>query len=158
MPELDAGTALGQKSTRLLDRVVQNKDLVNYFLGTLWIIANTACERGAKMDGIQIGEVTMTENRIRFHVSFSSISLITKRYISPDGADFAEYLGKENQDLFIFIKSNPDIPAMLCGVIEKMDAYCRDHGRDFSSLEFGSAFMDHEDNFVIPIVKESFRG
>ena len=158
MPNLDASAALGQKSTRLLDCVVQNKDLVNAFLGVLWIIANTATARRAKMDGIQVGEVTMTENRIRFHVSFSSLSLATRRYISPDGADLVSYIGKENQDVFVFIKANPDIPTMLEGIVQKMEAYARDHGRDFAGLQFANGFMDNEDNFVLEILKESFRG
>ena len=93
MPLNDASTALGQKSTRLLDRVAQNKDLTCAFQAMLWILANTAAERGAKMDGIQIGEVTMTENRIRAHVTFHSVSIASQRYISPDGADLASHIG-----------------------------------------------------------------
>ena len=158
MPNLDASTALGAKSTRLLDRVTQNKDLTNTFVGMLWIIANTATERGAKMDGIEIGPVTMTENRIRAHVTFHTVSLASQRYISPDGADLASHIGRENQDLFVFIRANPDIPAMLEGIVQKMDAYARDHGRDFAGLQFANGFMDNEDNFMLEIQKKSFRG
>ena len=158
MPLNDASTALGQKSTRLLDRVAQNKDLTCAFQAMLWILANTAAERGAKMDGIQIGEVTMTENRIRAHVTFHSVSIASQRYIRPDGADLASHIGQENQDLFVFIKANPDIPAMLLGIVERMDAYARDKGRDFSGLQFSAGFMDRDDNFILEILKESFRG
>lgn len=98
MPLNDASTALGQKSTRLLDQVVLNRDLTNAFMAMLWIIANTATERGAKMDGIKVGPVTMTENRMRAHVSFHNLSIASNRYISPDGADLAEHIGKENQE------------------------------------------------------------
>ena len=158
MPDLDAESALGAQSTRLLDRVVQNKDLANTWMAMLAAIANTAAERGAKMDGIEIGEVTMTENRIRAHVSFSSISLISRRYISPAGADLAEYIGKENADLWTFIRANPSIPEMLVGIVNKMDAYCRDKGRDFHDLQFGPCIMDNDDNFMLPIIPISFRG
>ena len=158
MPLNDAASALGQQSARLLDRVVQNKDLTNAFMGMLWIIANTATVRGAKMDGIEIGPVTITENRIRAHVTFHTVSLAGNRYISPDGADLAEHIGKENQDLFVFIKANPDLPAMLTGIIEKMDAYARDHGRQFADLEFQNGIMDDSDNFVLTLMKADWRG
>ena len=158
MPDRDASTALGAESTRMLDRVVQNKDLANTFMAMLASIANTAAERGARMDGIEIGEVTMTENRIRAHVGFHSVSLATRKYISPAGADLASYIGKENADLWTFIRANPDIPAMLVGIVEKMDAYCRDKGRDFHDLQFGPCILDNEDNFMLPIIPISFRG
>lgn len=158
MPDLNASTALGAKSNRLLARVEQNRDLCNNFMATLWIIANTAAERGAQMDGIEIGEVTMTEGRIRAKVGFHSVSLASRRYISPDGDDLASWVGSENQDLWTFIRANPDIPAWLAAVVEKMDAYCRDKGRAFSGLQFGPSIMDKDDFLVMPIIKESAFG
>jgi len=152
MPDNDAASALGTSSTRLLDKVIENRDLTNAFIAMLWQIANTASARGARMDGISIDPVTMTENRIRAHVSFSSLSL-PSRFISVSARNLADYVGKENVELSIFIRANPDIPAMLQGVVEKMDAYARDKGREFSSLQFSSGFMDQDDNFVLEIMK-----
>ena len=117
----------------------------------LWIIAGTAAERGAKMDGIEIGEVTMTENRIRAHVGFHSLSLALRRYPSAQAKTLADHIGQENHDLYILLRANPSIVEMLGGIVEKMEAWARDKGQDFAALQIAKGFMDHEDNFVLEI-------
>jgi len=153
MPESDVLSALGGSSTTLLAKVASNRDLANAFIAMLWVIANTASARGARMDGIRIAAVTMTENRIRAHVGFHSIALAPARYITAQAQNLADHIGQENHDLHVFIRANPDIPAMLEGIVEKMDAYARDKGRRFEELAFSNGFMDDEDNFVLEIQK-----
>lgn len=152
MPDQDTVSALGQESTRLLDKVRTNRDLANAFKAMLWIIANTATERGARMDGIKIDPVNMTENRIRAHVNFYSVSL-PQRHITVAAQSLADHIAREEYELSVFIAANPDIPEMLAGIVEKMDAYARDKGREFSGLQFHNGFMDKEDNFVLEILK-----
>jgi hypothetical protein len=154
MPDLDASSAIGQDSTRLLDKVRQNKDLCNNFISILWCLANTATARGARMDRMRIGEITMTENRIRFKVEFRPLILGTSRYISVQASGIAQHIGAENIELSIMIRSNPDIPIMLEGIVEKMDAYGRDKGKRFEEIQFIKGyFVETEDCFILEIDK-----
>ena len=154
MAEQDVLSAVGADSETLLYRMAQNKDLANVFMGVLWVIANTATERGAKMDGIQIEPVTMTENRIRFLVKFYGVSLASRRNISVQAQTLADHIGRENAELWVFIRANPDIPEMLRGLVEKLDAYSRDKGVPFADIKFANGIMDDQDHFVLTILKE----
>ena len=154
MPDLDVASALGQESTRLFDQVRKNRDLCNNFMSVLWCLANTAAERGARMDGIEIGEVTITENRIRFMVNFHPLALGSTRYISVQAKSIADHIGLENRELAVFIRNNPSIPVMLEGIVQKMDAYARDKGKKFSEVEFVKGyFVQTEDCFILEIMK-----
>ena len=154
MADQDALAALGSRSENLLAMLARNKDLANVFMGVLWVIANTAAERGAKMDGIQIEPVTMTENRIRFQVKFYAISLASRRNISVQATSLADHIGRENAELWVFIRANPDIAVMLQQVLEKLDAYARDKGVPFADIKFSNGIMDDQDHFVLTILRD----
>jgi len=144
-------SAVGEKSGRLLEQATQNYGVCSAFIAMLWIIANTASQRGSRLDGIEAGAVTMTENRIRCHISFHSLALCSARHISVEAKNLAEHISKENYELAVLLRANPDLVGMLNGIVEKMDAYARFNGKQFSELAFENGFMDHEDNFVLEI-------
>ena len=158
MPANDAASALGQASTRLLDRVVRNKDLTNFFKGFLGRVADRASELRAGMEGIRAGTVTMTENRIKCPVSFIGLILPASGTMSISAQCLTDHIGKENELFYALIRANPSIAEMLVQVIEKMDAYARDKGRDFAGLEFLPIIMDEQNNFILPIQPETWRG
>ena len=153
MPDRTVAAALGDSSGRLLEAAKGNRDLCNAFVAMLWIVANRAAELGARMDGVRCGEVTMTDNRIKFHVSFHGLALPGNRHIDVQARDMAEHIGKEQAELDIFIRANDTIPSVLMGVVEKIDAYARDKGKRFGEIVFASGFMSEDDDLVLELMR-----
>ena len=150
MPDQDTSTALGALAPQVLHKVILSKDLVNNFKAALRIICDTASERGKRLDGIEAGSVTMTENRIRVKIIFpSAIIKTTTRSMNPAADSLAEKIAKDEYLLWVFLRANPALPEMLKGIIQKMDAYARDKGAQFHEINIINGIMDHEDYLVL---------
>jgi len=160
MPDLDVHAAIGQGSERLLHKVTENADLSAKIMGIVSLIALTAQERGKNLEGINIGPVTMTETRMRAHVTFSDF--IVKRRIPeiPEVNSFMHFLKAEAEGLYLMIAKNPDIILWMRATVERMEQYASFKGKKFSELTFGNSkqpgdpaavFMDPEDHIVMEL-------
>ena len=151
MPEQNVLTAVGEQSNRLLEQATKNYAVCSAFVAMLWMIANTASQRGARLDGIEASAVTMTERRIRAKITFHSLAMCSSKPVSVEAKNLSDHIMKENHELAVLLRSNPDLVRMLGGIVEKMDAYARFKGVQFSQLSFGDGFMDDDDNFVLEV-------
>ena len=147
--EQDTESALGALAPQALRKVVINKDLANNFKAALWIIADTARARGKRLEGIEAGPVTMTENRIRVKMIWPGVLFTTARTMSADAGGLAEKISKDEYLLWVFLRANPGLVEMLKGIIQKMDAYASDKSTEFHRLNIAKGIMDHEDHIVL---------
>jgi hypothetical protein len=147
----DVLSAIGSKSDELLDQAMQNIELCQRFMAFVSLCALEAHRRGTGFDGIRVGNVEMTENRMRAHVSFTRLIVPRPMPSVPEASTFKEFLAKEAYGLWLMILKNPDFMTYLGQVCSKMRAYCSHKGLKFSELKFSDGFMDREDNIVLAI-------
>lgn len=160
MPELDVHSAIGQKSERLLHRVMDNAELAQSIMGIVSLICLTANERGKDLRGIRLGSVEMTGNRMIAKVSFASITVRRAAPEIPSVNSFMHFLKQEAEGLYLAIAHNPDWLIWMRQTIEKMEAYAEHKGIEFGDLTFGktknpgdgaAVFLDKEDNIVMEL-------
>jgi len=147
----DVMGAIGEKSEGLLDQAMQNVELCQRFMAFVSLCALEAHRRGTGFDGIRVGNVEMTENRMLARVSFTRIIIPRPMPSIPEAATFKEFLVKEAHGLWLMVRKNPDFLTYLGQVCAKMRAYCGHKGKAFGDIKFADGFMDKEDNIVLTI-------
>ena len=144
--------AIGASSEKLLNRVQDNIELCQRFMGFVALCGMECEKRGVPMDGIQISAMTMRGRTMRAKVKFSKLSL--QRSAVPEtkaAKDFVSFLAKEAQGLYLLIRKNPDFITYLHSLVEEMEGYCKWHHKQFGDLKFASGFMDENDYIVMEI-------
>jgi len=153
MAQRNVESAIGEKSEKVLHKATENIDLCQRFMALVSLCALECNKRGASMSGVQIGNVLMTGNRMVAKITFSKLIVPRTPEAYPNSSILVEFLHREAEGLWLFIRNNPCFIRFLEQVLEKMDTFCRDKGGKFEEVSFVNAFMDNEDNIVLEIAK-----
>jgi hypothetical protein len=93
----------------------------------------------------------MSGNRMIAKVAFSKLIVSRSQEMAPGASSLVQFLRREAEGLWLFIRKNPCLVKYLQQIIERMDAYSRDKGKPFHEISFSNGFMDKTDNIVLEI-------
>lgn len=147
----DVLNAVGSQSERVLHKATESEELCKKFMALVSLLALECHQRGKNMSGLRMGAVVMSGNRLIAKVLFSDLIVPQSPESCLSASGLLDFMRKEAHGLWLFVQQNPCLITWLQHMIEKLDAYCRDKGKQFHEVEFSQAFMDREDNVVLEI-------
>ena len=147
----DVFNAVGSQSERVLHKATESEELCKKFMALVSLLALECQGRGKNLSGLRMGAVVMSGKLIIAKVTFSDLIIPQSPEPALSATGLLDFMQKEAHGLWLFVHQNPCLVTWLQQVVEKLDAYCRDKGKQFHEVEFAQAFMDREDNVVLEI-------
>ena len=146
------GQHLDATAPAVAARVVDNKDLCNFFMGLLGRLIVLAAQRGLPLEGIRVAAPEMSERRITARVSFSALAVPAPAIFGAgvaSGDDFRHYAASKSVYMARAMEKNPEFGRYFERALHLVEGWCADHGKDFRAAKVWKAFISPDDVIVL---------